>query len=125
MNDKLTAAIAALTAETADTNGKLASIRTFVMGVPALVASAVETALANADVDQETAATEIAAATDAISQNVDRTLAAIDENPTADDEGLPPVAELAPIETTDPATGGEAEAAPAPTPAEEGGEEQE
>jgi hypothetical protein len=93
MNDKLRTAIDALTAEVADSNGKLASIRTFVQGIPALVASAVETALANAEVDAETAATEIAAATDAVSANVDATLAAIDQNPTPEDEGQPPVAE--------------------------------
>jgi hypothetical protein len=108
MNDKLRTAIDALTAEVADSNGKLNSIRTFVAGIPALVAAAVETALANADVDAETAATEIAAATDAVSQNVDQTLAAIDQNPTPEDEGQPPVAEE-PAPAEQPA-GGEAEA---------------
>jgi hypothetical protein len=93
MNDKLRAAIDGLTAEVADSNGKLNSIRTFVQGVPALVAAAVETALANAQVDEETAATEIAAATDAVSQNVDATLGAIDQNPAAGDEALGSVAE--------------------------------
>jgi hypothetical protein len=93
MNDKLRAAIDGLTAEVADSNGKLNSIRTFVQGVPALVAAAVETALANANVDEETAATEIAAATDAVSQNVDATLDAIDQNPAGGDEALPPVSE--------------------------------
>lgn len=93
MNDKLRTALDALTAEVAESNGKLNSIRTFVRGVPALVASAVETALANANVEAETAATEIAAATDAVSQNVDATLEAIDENPAEGEEALPPVAE--------------------------------
>lgn len=106
MNDKLRAAIDGLTAEVTDSNGKLNSIRTFVIGVPALVAAAVETALANANVDAETAATEIAAATDAVSSNVDATLSAIDANPADGDEALPPVAEE-PAPAAEPAAGEE------------------
>jgi hypothetical protein len=91
MNDKLRTAIDGLTAEVAESNGKLESIKTFVAGVPALVAAAVETALANAEVDAETAATEIDAARQSVSDNVDATLAAIDANPADGDEELPPV----------------------------------
>lgn len=118
MNDKLQKAKDELLAETADTRGKLNSIRTFIRGVPALVAAAVETALANANVDEETAATEIDAARQSLSDDVDATLAAIDETPAPEEAELPPVAEETPPTGAAPAAEGPAPGTGSPTPDE-------
>lgn len=97
MTEKLTAAIAALQGEVEDTNGKLASIKTFILGVPALAAAAVADALAAHDVEDDAAADAIDAARSAVSDSVDDTISAIDANPTPAEEGGPTVAET-PVE---------------------------
>lgn len=98
MSQKLTDSVNALIEETADTNGKLESIRTFLTGVPDLVASAVAGALEAANVDDDTAATQIDEARAAISDKVDETLAAIEANPAPGDEPAPPAEEEPPVE---------------------------
>lgn len=87
MNDKLQASVDQLVAETQESQGKLASIRTYLTGIPALVAAAVAQALSNANVDDETAAGEIDQARQTISDSVDQTLSAIDANPAPGDTG--------------------------------------
>lgn len=87
MNQKLTDAIAALQAETTDTTGKLASIKTFILGIPALVGAAVADALANNDVDEEAAAAAVSEATQTVSDATDDALSAIDANPGPEDAG--------------------------------------
>ncbi len=93
MNQKLKDSVDALVEEVSESNGKLESIRTFLEGVPDLVATAVETALAAADVDSETAAAQVDEAREAVSDNVDATLAAIDANRGKNEEPLDPEAE--------------------------------
>lgn len=89
MNQKLQDAIDALNAEVADNTGKLASIVAFVKGVPALVGAAVADALAQNNVDEETAAASISDATQTMSDNVDAALSSIDANPNPGEEPLP------------------------------------
>lgn len=86
VTQKLDDAVQALVAETAETNGKLDSIETFVRGVPELVATAVADALANANVADDAAADAIDAARAAISDKVDETLDAINANPAPGDQ---------------------------------------
>lgn len=86
MNDKLQTAIDDLTAEVADSQGKLASIRTFIEGVPGLVATAVQTALEAAAVEESQAADLIDQARTTMSDNVDQALSAISENDTGGDD---------------------------------------
>jgi hypothetical protein len=84
MNDQLKTAVDDLVAETQDANGKLESIKTYLHGVPDLVATAVETALANVNADESAAAEQIEAARSTISSSVDATLDAIQANDTTD-----------------------------------------
>jgi hypothetical protein len=80
MSEKLKAAVEALITEVSDSTTKLESIRTFIVGVPALVGAAVADALANEDVEDDAAADAVTAATEAVSVKVDEALAAIDAN---------------------------------------------
>lgn len=89
MNQKLNDAITALADEVSDSQGKLDSIRTFVQGVPELVAVAVREALAEANVEEAAAADAVDSARQAVSDSVDTTLAAIEANPVAGDEAAP------------------------------------
>lgn len=81
MNLKLTAAIRALQEEVTDSTGKLESIRTYLQGVPSLVAAAVAQALADANVSEDEAATAIEEARQTASDAVDSTMLAIVTNP--------------------------------------------
>lgn len=90
MGAKTNEAVAALVEEVADSKGKLASLEATVRGFPEVVAAAVADAMADADVDDATAATAIDQARTEISDAVDSALnPAIEENPLPEDE--PPV----------------------------------
>jgi hypothetical protein len=80
-NAKLAAAIAAMQEEVTDSTGKLASIKAAILGMPALVAAAVASALAEANVDDDAAADLVDQARQTMSDSVDDTLAAINANP--------------------------------------------
>lgn len=89
MRQSLTDSINALNAEVTDSQGKLASIKTFIEGVPALAAAAVADALAANDVEEDAAAASVEAARQAVSDGVDDTLAAINANPAPGEETPP------------------------------------
>jgi peptidoglycan hydrolase CwlO-like protein len=81
MKQELTDAISALNDEVADSQGKLESIKTYLEGLPDVVATAVQKALEAADADEATAAEQVNAARETFSNSVDETLASINENP--------------------------------------------
>lgn len=89
-------AVDQLLTEAEDAKGKLATLVTFIKGVPALVAAAVADALAAANVDDATAASHIDSAREEFSSAVDEAIGATDVNPAPGDEDLPPVGEIVP-----------------------------
>jgi hypothetical protein len=101
MNTKLEAALAANNEGTARIVGKLGSIKTFIQGVPALVAAAVADALAQHDVEEAAAADTINQAEATAEAAVDDALSAIDANPAPEDTGGSVVD--APVEEAPPA----------------------
>lgn len=81
MSEALKASVDALVAEVAESNGKLESVRVFLVGLPDLVAAAVADALEAANVEAAEAAIQIDAARNEISSKVDAVEAAISANP--------------------------------------------
>lgn len=81
MGEALRASVDALVAEVAESNGKLESVKAFLVGLPDLVAAAVADALAAANVEEAEAAAQIDAARQAISDEVDAVEAAINAEP--------------------------------------------
>lgn len=81
MSDKLDQAIAENNAATEVELGQLASIKTFLEGLPALVSAAVADALAAANVADDAAAEQIDIARNKVSAAVSDTLDAISANP--------------------------------------------
>lgn len=114
MFEQLNAALVALNAEVAKDRDALASVRTYVAGIPELVAQAVSTALANAGADEATAVDQINAARDAMAASVNDTLAAVTANTPAPAiqpvPDAPPATDPAPAPATDPAPAGDAAA---------------
>lgn len=84
MNEALTNAVTALTAEVAENQDKLESAVTFIKGTPDLVAAAVRQALADNDVSEEAAAASIEAARASMSDGVDALVSAVSENTPAE-----------------------------------------
>lgn len=89
MNEALQTAVTDLVAEVQDSTGKLASIKTYLEGVPELVATAVAEALAAHDVAATEAAATIANARTTVSDSVDAALAAINANPGPGEDTTP------------------------------------
>lgn len=116
MFERVNAALAALTADVEKDKTILASALTTIQGFPAVVATAVSQALAQAGVDEGSIAAQVASVQASIAAAVDPLAQAIQANTTAAGAATTPAPTTDPAATPDPAAPSPAPDAPAPAP---------